>query len=396
MLICFTEAEEIKMDVQVGPQEEVEAKAENTDTCDRCGNPVDQAKKDPKNVPVGCCVSKEGIKEFYVDAADVIKMAHLSEMDIDEALNAIIDIHEESEMDADNMVIVMSEGTEIYEEVLENCGANCVYFSSFVNEAMDETQEPDINIDVQVGPNGDEMTVSEDPQTANPVDAVKRQYDSVVVAKQGDNFFMDVEDVQKCAELNCESVIDTVNKIIDLNDSNGYDMTTENCVFICGSGASTEAYDELCEAGAIVVFEAKGNSEEARRKKMIKDTGRVIKGFLYNQGCMKVDVSTFYIGGENKSFVKGSGNTVLVGLSSKAANRAAMAQAAGGNYYSSGTDEDKALSGIEAGIKTIKDNKDELISELEDKFSGYKVTNIRVQPGRVGATNVAVTFSKKD
>ena len=30
MLICFTEAEEIKMDVQVGPQEEVEAKAENT------------------------------------------------------------------------------------------------------------------------------------------------------------------------------------------------------------------------------------------------------------------------------------------------------------------------------------------------------------------------------
>ena len=73
-----------------------------------------------------------------------------------------------------------------------------------------------------------------------------------------------------------------------------------------------------------------------------------------------------------------------------------MAQAAGGNYYSSGTDEDKALSGIEAGIKTIKDNKDELISELEDKFSGYKVTNIRVQPGRVGATNVAVTFSKKD
>ena len=381
MLICFTEAEEIKMDVQVGPQEEVEAKADDTDTCDRCGNPVDDAKKDPNNIPVACCVNKEGIKEFYIDASDVIKMAQLSEMSIDEALNDIIDINEDSEMDADNMFIVMSEGTEIYEEVLENCGANCVYFSSSVNEAMDETQESDIDIDVQVVPNGDEISVSEDPQTANPVDAVKRNYDSVVVAKHGDNFFMDVEDVQKCAELNCESVIDTINKIIDLGDENGYNMTTENCVFICGSGASTEAYDELCEAGAVIVFESKGNPEEARRKKMIKDTGRVIKAFLIDQGCMKVDISTFYIGGENKSFVKGNGNTVLVGLSPKAANRA---------------DKDKALSGIEAGIKTIKDNKDELIAELEDKFSDYEVTNIRVQSGRIGATNVAVTFNKKD
>ena len=381
MLTYLNESDEIKMDVQVGPQEEVEAKVEGEEFCDRCGNPVDAAKKDPNNIPVACCVNKEGIKEFYIDASDVIKMAQLSEMSIDEALNDIIDINEDSEMDADNMFIVMSEGTEIYEEVLENCGANCVYFSSSVNEAMDETKESDIDIDVQVGPNSDEISVSEDPQTANPVDAVKRNYDSVVVAKHGDNFFMDVEDVQKCAELNCESVIDTINNIIDLGDKNGYNMTTENCVFICGNCASTEAYDELCEAGAVIVFESKGNPEEARRKKMIKDTGRVIKAFLIDQGCMKVDISTFYIGGENKSFVKGNGNTVLVGLSSKAANRA---------------DKDKALSGIEAGIKTIKDNKDELIAELEDKFSDYEVTNIRVQSGRIGATNVAVTFKKKD
>lgn len=369
MLICFTEAEEIKMDVQVGPQEEVEAKAEDTDTCDRCGNPVDQAKKDPKNIPVACCVGKEGIKEFYVDAADVIKMAHLNEMDIDEALNAVIDINEESEMDADNMVIVMSEGTEIYEDILENCGANCMYPSSFVNEAMDETQEPDINIDVQVGPNGDEITVSEDPQTANPVDAVKRNYDSVVVAKQGDNFFMDVEDVQKCAELNCESVIDTVNKIIDLNDINGYDMTTENCVFICGSGASTEAYDELCEAGAIVVFESKGNSEKARRKKMIKDTGRVVKSFLFDNGRTNVKISTSYIGGENKNFIKGTGNTILVGLISWDNNNEAASKAS----------------------ETITSNRKALASEIEEKI-GCKVSRIRIQPGRIGATNVAVTL----
>ena len=247
MMAYFTEAEEIKMDVQVGPQEEIEAKSEDTDTCDRCGNPIDQAKKDPKNVPVACCVNKEGIKEFYIDASDVIKLADLNEMTILEALNEIIDVHEDSEMDADNMIIVMSEGTEMYERALEYNGAACI---RVCDEAMDETQESDINIDVQVGPNGDEITVSEDPQISNPVDAVKRNYDSVVVAKHGDDFFMDVEDVQKCAELNCESVIDTLNNLIDINEE--YGMDADNIRVVVNENTPYELCVELGESGVVM------------------------------------------------------------------------------------------------------------------------------------------------
>lgn len=385
----FTEAEDdIKMDVQVGPGSEVETKVEGDDSCERCSNPVDVAKKNPDTVPVGCCTNKEtGVKEFYVDAADVAKLAELNEMTMLEALDEIIDVNEGSGMNPDNIVVVMSEGTEMYERNLERNGAACVHF----NEAADESQESDINMDVQVGPNGDEVSVSEDPQEANPVDAVKRQYDSVVVAKAGDDFFVDVEDVQKCAELNCESAIDTINGIIDVHED--FDMNTGNVHFICGNGVKTDVYTELCEAGAMILFESK-NPEEGRRKKMIKDMGRLVKSFLIDNGCMKVDVGTFFVGGENKSFVTGSGKTILVGISSKAANRAALIQGASGNVYSGAADEDRAMAGIEAGIKTIKDNKDELISEIENKFDGYKVSSIRVQSGRLGVTNIAITFEK--
>ena len=251
MLTYFDESDDIKMDVQVGPGEEIESEVEGEDFCDRCGNPVDSAKKDPNTVPVGCCTNREGVKEFYIDAADIAKLAKLNEMNLMEALDEIIDCNEGSGMCPDNIIVVMSEGTEEYARVLERNGANY----AFVNEATDESQESDIRMDVQVGPGSDEITVSEDPQEANPVDAVKRQYDSVVVAKDGDNFFMDVEDVQKCAELNCESVIDTLNNIINVNEE--FDMNPNNIVVIVTENTHDYVYNELCESG--VLMEAKFN-----------------------------------------------------------------------------------------------------------------------------------------
>lgn len=234
MMKYFTEAEDdIKMDVQVGPQEEVEATMEEP----KC-SPVDCAKKDASTVPVAC-VEKQGVKEFYIDAADIAKLADLKEMTMLEAMNEIIKADEASEISANNIVVVMSEGTEMYERNLECNGAACKHFFA---EATD-----DIEMDVQVGPNGEEMSVSEDPQEANPVDAVKREYDSVVVAKDDDKFFMDVEDVQKCADLNCESVVETLNGIIGVHEDS--DMSADNIILLVNEHTSQELKDELTEAG---------------------------------------------------------------------------------------------------------------------------------------------------
>lgn len=249
MIKYFTEAEDTNldpMDVQVGPQEEIEANAEKIE-CDpgaeaACAakNPVEEAKKDPNTIPVAG-ITKSGVQEFYVDAADIEKYAELHEKTMLESLNDLIACHEEAGMSADNIVVVMSEGTEGYIHNLEKHGAACV---SFVNEA------DDVTVDVQVGPEGEEVTVKEDPQEANPVDAVKRQYDSVVVAKDDDKFFMDVEDVQKCAEINNESVIETLNNIINVNEE--FDMCPENIVLICNEETSEELLDELSEAGVFL------------------------------------------------------------------------------------------------------------------------------------------------
>ena len=54
---------------------------------------------------------------------------------------------------------------------------------------------------------------------------------------------MDVEDVQKCAELNCESVIETLNKIIDVNES--YGITADNIVLIMNEACSEETIEAL-------------------------------------------------------------------------------------------------------------------------------------------------------
>ena len=232
------ENDNLNMDIQVGPGEEVEASADCENDC-CCENPVDKAKMDPNSIVVAKKDNCEGCSEFYVSCADVVKYADLNEKTVLESLNDIIACNEDSGISASNLVIVMDESTRDYARNLERNGAACM----FVNEA------DDINMDIQVGPNGDAMEVSEDPQEANPVDAVKRQYDSVVVAGQDKDFFVDVEDVQKCADMNCESVIETLNGIIAANED--YDINTGNLHVIVNENVNMDTFINLQNAGVI-------------------------------------------------------------------------------------------------------------------------------------------------
>ena len=232
------ENDNLNMDIQVGPGEEVEASVDCENDC-CCENPVDKAKMDPNSIVVAKKDNCEGCSEFYVSCADVAKYANLNEKTVLESLNDIIACNEDSGISASNLIVVMDESTRDYARNLERNGAACM----FVNEA------DDINMDIQVGPNGDAMEVSEDPQEANPVDAVKRQYDSVVVAGQDNDFFVDVEDVQKCADMNCENVIETLNGIIAANE--GYDINTGNLHVIVNENVNMDTFINLQNAGVI-------------------------------------------------------------------------------------------------------------------------------------------------
>ena len=194
---------------------------------------------DPNSIVVAKKDNCEGCSEFYVSCADVAKYADLNEKTVLESLNDIIACNEDSGISASNLIVVMDESTRDYARNLERNGAACM----FVNEA------DDINMDIQVGPNGDAMEVSEDPQEANPIDAVKRQYDSVVVAGQDKDFFVDVEDVQKCADMNCESVIETLNGIIACNED--YDINTGNLHVIVNENTNMDTFIALENAGVI-------------------------------------------------------------------------------------------------------------------------------------------------
>jgi len=251
-MIKYLNEEDIEMDVQVGPNDEIDVSADPEDAAPTQSiNPVDIAKSAPENIPVAVVKSddendagNEEKLEFYVDSRDVEKYADLNEFTMIEALNSIIHCYEESGMRADNTTVIITESTAKYARNIEKHGGAYM----FIREA-----DEDISIDVQVGPNGEDMQVDADPQEANPVDAVKRDYGNVVVAKQGDEFFTDVEDVQKCAELNCESVISTLNNIIKVNEAD-CDICAQNLNVVITENAYFDTLVNLYESNVNMVF----------------------------------------------------------------------------------------------------------------------------------------------
>ena len=97
-MIKYLNEEDIEMDVQVGPKDEIDVSANPEEAAPtQTINPVDIAKSAPENIPVAVVKSddqndagNEEKLEFYVDARDVEKYADLNEFTMIEALNSII------------------------------------------------------------------------------------------------------------------------------------------------------------------------------------------------------------------------------------------------------------------------------------------------------------------
>lgn len=364
----FNEAEDITMDVQAGPAKEVETSVDkdhegDCDCC--CSNPVDDAKKDPNTIPVAKKTVTDGCCEFFIDASDVAKYADLNEETFLEALNDIIACNEGSGIEAGNIVVVMNESTSGYARNLERNGGAYI----FVNEA------DDISMDVQTGPNGEEINVSEDPQEANPVDAVKRQYDSIVIAGKDDKFFVDVEDVQKCADVNCESVIETLNGIIACNED--YDINTENLFVVIGENCGYADIESLEESGAniVVIGESSNIKSIKAANSIIRKTTKVVKQF-FADNSVPASVNGIAIGGENSKFVSGKGNKILIGI---------------GSSYSSAYGD----TAVKSAMSIVKKKNAELLKMLNDEIDEFEYTSARVAYGRIGTINIEFTVKPK-
>lgn len=239
------EDDDITMDIQVGPEDkEIEVTA---DAEEAAPTPVDVAKANPGNIVVAAVkvddktdAGNEAKLECYVDARDVEKYAAVTNKTLVESLNDIIKENCDM-MNSQNINVILGESTYKYARILESCGVAYTVMK-------EDAESDDINIDVQVGPNNDEISVTADPQDANPVDVVKKSYDSVVVAQKDKDFFVDVEDVQKCADLNCESAIDTLNHIIEANAEYGVDA--DNLIVLIKEGTYCRAIDDMKSASS--------------------------------------------------------------------------------------------------------------------------------------------------
>ena len=264
MIRYFNEDDDINVDVQVGPNKEVEvgadpeeavpgAKGDDENDVKGIVNPIAIAKADPNSVPVAaipcdhgeekCCKDcGEAKHEFFVDLNDVAKFANLNEYSLIDALNAIIEANEDAGMTPENLVVCCEAEDVDYAQKIDNAGGNALILNN-------KTSDGKFDIDVQVGPNNDEVSVSADPQEANPVDAVKRNYGNVITAMKDKNFFVDAEDVQKCADLNHESAIDTLASIIEVNEEAG--MTAENTIVVFDESYENEEFTNALNENSI-------------------------------------------------------------------------------------------------------------------------------------------------
>ena len=213
MLNFFDESDEMTMDIQVGPDSEVVASSED----EKIDNPISAAKSDPETISVAKCN-----ESYYVDCKDVVKYAKLAESNLMDSLNKIIACNEG--VSAQNLFVVVDESTMKYVPGLERYGVQCTQYVVRESDGVDNIE----------------------------MDAVKREYNNVVVAKTPDDkFFTDVEDVQKCAELKCESVVETLNGIIAANEG----MSAQNLSVLIHPNTSSEVKDLMESAGVNMVID---------------------------------------------------------------------------------------------------------------------------------------------
>ena len=260
MIDYLLEDDDLEMDVQVGPEEDIEVGPDDPveditednfesdaspapTSFGGAATPVDVANANPENITVGAVQNpggswSESSMEFYVECSDVINYATLHNKTLVESLNDIIYVNRANGMNPDNLTVTVNESTRRFARQLEANGVTWQFFSE--NEI-----DGDISVDVEIEPDGTEYTVHEDPETANPNPAklAKGSYDNVTVAMDGDKFFVDVEDVQKCADVNCESALTTLNGIIDANSDAG--MTPNNIIIQVREGVDYPALREF-------------------------------------------------------------------------------------------------------------------------------------------------------
>lgn len=167
-------------------------------------NPVDIAKSSINSISM---ITKDG--EYYVEASDIERYSELNSKSVLESL-------EDTGIPISNIVVV-GESSWKHSVELEKNGIVCM---------------------------------SESACQYNPITEMKSNYDSVVVAKNFDKYFIEANDIQRCSEMNCEDVIDTLNGIISCNEAS--DIDADNIVVIFDENTSIDTLDTMQESGVLL------------------------------------------------------------------------------------------------------------------------------------------------
>ena len=140
------------------------------------------------------------------------------------------------------------------------------------------------------------------------------------------------------------------------------------------------SYDSSCE---VFIEEAILNeAKDPERKALVKKISKALKDFIASEGLADVYFTCSKMFGNNKKFMKGESNTILFGINSKSST--AMAA---GVYTDTGSYGVKTIKEV---AKAIKENNQDCANEIKEAIG--RDVSVRVESGKLGAFNVAVTL----
>ena len=139
------------------------------------------------------------------------------------------------------------------------------------------------------------------------------------------------------------------------------------------------SYDSSCE---VFIEEAILNeAKDPERKALVKKISKALKDFVASEGLPDVCFVCSKMFGNNKKFMKGESNTILFGIDSRSNLTSAVVG------YSDTYSYNKSVKNV---AKAIKENNQDCVNEIKEAIG--RDVSVRVESGKLGAFNVAVTL----
>ena len=150
-------------------------------------------------------------------------------------------------------------------------------------------------------------------------------------------------------------------------------------------------YEEVIDDDILNESNENVKANKATQKKVLKKVLKVFKNFMASEGEADIRLKCSGISSNNNKFLKGTGKTIKIQISSRDANTRSWIAAANGSSGYDSRNVDKTEAAVKNAAKIVKENNAELKKKVEEEVN-MKVASITVEKGKWGSFDIVLRF----